>query len=312
MTGNEKTKLPAIQLLRGFAASLVFLDHGLSRMRDHFANPEKINALAIQLGDCGVWIFFIISGFIMIRSHGHEFGGTQNWRRVMIKRIARILPIYGLLTGLVFLLALRHQGHVPFFYLGKSLFFIPFYNVLSNQIQPLLSQGWTLNYEMFFYVLFALCLSVPRRGGFWILIASLTILGLAGFVLPAPYSAHQDPSFLFYYTKPLLLFFVVGCLAGAAYPSVLRRFPKSSSQAQKESKLMTFGIRTGDASYSLYLTHGFCLDLILKTLHKTQMSFSVYGYLATSALLAWGVGVAVYRWVERPLTRYVMARALRG
>jgi exopolysaccharide production protein ExoZ len=44
----------------------------------------------------------------------------------------------------------------------KSLFFVPYQDV-NGDIHPMLSVGWTLNLEMFFYAVFALSLAISKR-----------------------------------------------------------------------------------------------------------------------------------------------------
>jgi exopolysaccharide production protein ExoZ len=66
--------------------------------------------------------------------------------------------------------------------LVQSLLFIPFHNAASGGIHPLYKLGWTLNYEVFFYICFALLafLEAGKRV-VWLTLAfsALALVGLA-------------------------------------------------------------------------------------------------------------------------------------
>jgi len=139
-----------VQALRGFAALLVVLGHTL------FAFPHMV-----PFGTSGVDIFFVISGFIMAMIC------DRNPEKFFLRRLIRIVPLYWTATLGVFVLALvaptlmKTTKPVPW-ELALSLLFVPFYKE-SGTTNPILFVGWTLNYEMFFYVVLAICLAVKRK-----------------------------------------------------------------------------------------------------------------------------------------------------
>ncbi|MEY9103377.1 peptidoglycan/LPS O-acetylase OafA/YrhL [Sinorhizobium fredii] len=141
-----------IQYLRAAAALAVVVFHAAEKTGHDFA-----------VGAAGVDVFFVISGFIMwvISDRRPLTPAKFIW-----DRIRRIVPIYwfatavmiaGALAGLFPNLALT-LDHVL-----ASLFFIPFRSPSSGEIWPLLVQGWTLNFEMLFYAVFAASLLLPRH-----------------------------------------------------------------------------------------------------------------------------------------------------
>src|SRR5687768_6729717 len=141
-------KFISIQYLRGLAAILVLASHAL-------LYPLLEHDLAYgRLGWLGVILFFVISGFIMVAVTGEgKFSASDFLRR----RFIRIVPMYGAATLLAAALALfAPQLFKTTVYDGAelvmSLLFIPFYNPVSGGIHPLYKLGWTLNYEIFFYV----------------------------------------------------------------------------------------------------------------------------------------------------------------
>ena len=117
----------------------------------------------------GVDIFFVISGFIMVYASSRWFGSAQSPRVFLAHRIARIVPLYWATTMLylavvLFAPALLNSEYLAPGFVISSFLFIPAARP-DGLVQPLYSLGWTLNYEMFFYALFAIAIAFPRRRG---------------------------------------------------------------------------------------------------------------------------------------------------
>ena len=108
---------------------------------------------ATILGQAGVDVFFVISGFIMWMVTAEPVGPAQFlWHRVV-----RIVPLYWIAT---LIMAAHRSSSVSD--TVNSLLFWP-YRDANDELWPVLVQGWTLNFEMFFYLLFAAALIIPRR-----------------------------------------------------------------------------------------------------------------------------------------------------
>jgi exopolysaccharide production protein ExoZ len=198
--------------------------------------------------------------------------------------------------------------------------------------------GWTLNFEMFFYVLFALALFLPQS-----VRALAIVLLLIGFVA-ARGLGPSPSSILFVYSNDIILEFGMGLLIGLFVTSG-KRMPVSAGLAfvavglavlvvlndilpplprflmmgvpcamivigavalEREgawlkSRVMQF---LGDASYSIYLTHGIFLSAFTRfwpklmpgVIAQNMVLFSLAGL--TAALIG---GAMVYRLVEKPL-----------
>jgi exopolysaccharide production protein ExoZ len=152
---NTTTKLNNIQVLRAFAAVAVVIFH------TGFAFP-----FLRPFGSFGVDVFFVISGYIMARIL--ETNSDFFFRR----RVIRIVPPYWLFTLFLFFISLRlpqlmGSTRASGIELVKSLLFIPFTKG-SGLIQPLLFIGWSLNYEMYFYLALTIGLLISRRNAVWI------------------------------------------------------------------------------------------------------------------------------------------------
>jgi exopolysaccharide production protein ExoZ len=210
-------KINAIQGLRGIAALLVVVDHSLLRFSQltnaHPAKSDHLSYVAESLGRHGVEIFFLISGFIMIVTSHEDFKKPHAATGFLWRRIIRIVPLYWLMTALVMAQILWQHHALSLSEAIKSLTFIPYEND-AGSFQPLLRRGWTLNYEMFFYALFAVALTQrPRIGiaGLMILLVLLTVagqMGLAGQCASAPCGL------LGFYMQPIMLYFAGGMLLG--------------------------------------------------------------------------------------------------
>jgi exopolysaccharide production protein ExoZ len=78
------------------------------------------------------------------------------------------------------------------------------YSNADGSMQPLYGLGWTLNYEMMFYLLFALSLPLSRRLSRSIVIAALVVLVVAGQLF-----ANAGTAFWFW-SRPIILEFGLG------------------------------------------------------------------------------------------------------
>ena len=88
-------------------------------------------------------------------------------QRFFLKRFIRIAPLYWSLTTLaVILIAINpsvftYRDHlIPGWVVGSYLFFPV--AMESGIASPVIGPGWTLNFEMYFYLLFAICLIWSR------------------------------------------------------------------------------------------------------------------------------------------------------
>ena len=163
-----------IQALRGFAAALVVVLHATGQP----FGMEASKPWVWMRGHAGVDIFFVISGFVMAISATGQ--GRPTAGEFLRRRILRIVPLYWIFTLVMLakILAVKvHPGlgrdvvhlQTPIGYVLASLFFIPYRNS-QGDIAPVLAVGWTLSFEMLFYLLFALALKwkVEPRYGCWL------------------------------------------------------------------------------------------------------------------------------------------------
>ena len=149
-----KNKIDSLQILRGFAACLVVIDH---LWNDGFL-PEYV----VHLGGFGVDVFFVLSGFIMCLTVKTSYKNKRvNAINFLKKRIVRILPTY-IICAIPFLfLDYYLKGFRDFYFYIGNLFLLPTFSGNPTYYYPL-APGWTLAYEMFYYYLFAIVLLTTK------------------------------------------------------------------------------------------------------------------------------------------------------
>jgi exopolysaccharide production protein ExoZ len=154
--------IQGIQILRGIAASAVALAHSqygtVTRTSTNYFSWD-------HMLEAGVDLFFVISGFIMMLVSDPSANRSTSPGRFLLRRIQRIVPLYWFYTllllaaAMVYPAIMRWTVPTPELVIN-SLFFIPAFHPVSGAVQPLLSVGWTLQYEMFFYFCFALMIGL--------------------------------------------------------------------------------------------------------------------------------------------------------
>jgi peptidoglycan/LPS O-acetylase OafA/YrhL len=342
--GSDATVLVSVQWLRAIAAVLVVIFHALyysNTLTEQFGQPP-ITTPGFAAWWFGFHIFFVVSGFIMIHTT-RDFGAPGAPRRFLLRRIVRVVPLYWLLTiplAIGALLAPQAFGIATnkYQYVLSSFFFLRVARA-GDDLRPLLGQGWTLDYEMFFYAAFAVALLLPRRWG----IAALTI-GFGGLTLLGRHVGTDTP-ILFTFTDDMILEFLFGVYIGLAYEygwrlsgwmaavAVLTGFVWVAPDPSGPTFLInglpaalvvggfvlgprlraSAGTRwldhIGDASYSLYLTHTFILLPYRKAWAATVGDhLPVTLYLLSSVAIAILLALVVYRHVEHPMTLFLRHR----
>jgi exopolysaccharide production protein ExoZ len=331
-------QIVSIQYLRAFAAIGVVLHH--------FLGPTFINrglAAPASIGEAGVDLFFVISGFIMWVTTRRKESSPKAF---MYHRLIRIVPLYWIFT-FVFLaiqFASRHTEPISLEDLVRSLFFIPVYDAsLFQKTSAFYFLGWTLMYEMFFYGIFAAALLLPRGAQLVAVVTSLLFLAGLGTVLTF------DRGMSFTYTSPLLLEFAAGCVIGKFYEerrcpshfigciivsvgalalvSTVWNIPESLHQRTilwgLPCALIVLGalslediawrrqsptfLLLGDASYSIYLSHIIFLLMFNLAIQRMKlfddMRILVAIYLVVGSTVAVIGGIIVHEFIERPMLR---------
>jgi len=209
------TKIDAVQGLRGIAALLVVVDHSILQLTAGYhrtAAGAEIVRQAERIGLFGVEIFFLISGFIMTVTTYRQFSVPGAATEFLWRRFVRIVPLYWLVTAFLVITLLLQRMPPEGREVLLSLTFIP-YRDAAGVYQPLLRRGWTLNYEMFFYALFALALMWRFRSGIAALLLVLVLSVVAGRGLTEPCDGYVC-GIAWFFSRPIILFFAGGIVLG--------------------------------------------------------------------------------------------------
>lgn len=168
--------LNGVQTLRGIAALMVVVHHTLSEATTYLSATFQTPS-----GAAGVDIFFVISGFIMLYiSYPTEQPATKPVA-FLTSRILRIYPFYWVCLALAFVLwqlGLYRSMHPDLSLSLRSTLLFP-----SDKY--ILGVSWTLVYEIYFYLIFAVCLTFRSRKISTIAtISAVVFLFLASHLLP--------------------------------------------------------------------------------------------------------------------------------
>jgi exopolysaccharide production protein ExoZ len=153
--GSPETLL-GVQILRGIAALAVLIHHIMEETTVLFVSKPFPNWL-VTVGASGVDLFFVISGFIMLYTTQRHFGRSGAAAEFILRRFIRIVPMYWICSLAIVVLASSGLAYKTKIIAADnillSLSFLPTDNLI-------LGVGWTLQYEIYFYAIFAFCMLV--------------------------------------------------------------------------------------------------------------------------------------------------------
>lgn len=318
---QQKRSFLRIQILRFFAAAFVVAYHAQITVLSYYGgtNPYPV----LELGVYGVDLFFVISGFIIV------FIGSLKEKTSSVffrRRIERVVPMYVLVTLGMFALThvpglARNEAATPF-HLLQSLTFMAWTN--GPETYPVLNVGWTLEYEMLFYVIAAVAMAVTKR--VWV----TTALVMLALVLTGRGTS-------FFLQNPIIIEFVFGMTIGAflydrrvfawilaATAVVMITLPVSGAAW----RVWAFGLpsavlvataiyldmrRTyagtwlpelGNASYSIYLVHVIAISFVCKVAFVIAPRLPTVLAVPAISVFALVVGYWTYRLIEKNLTLF--------
>ncbi|GAA3596242.1 acyltransferase [Kineosporia mesophila] len=329
-----------VQALRGIAALAVVIAHisdssGIERK--WLAGDWYWTGFMHDPGQAGVDLFFVISGLIMVVTTKRLVAGDATARRFLLRRAIRIYPAYWIATLPILALFLVKPDMVNSSMedpprILESLLLLP------QPGLPLLMVGWTLTFELYFYLIFALVLFLPLAAR----LPALTVWGAATVGLAYLFEGSSNPwlattaapivlEFLFGAVVGWLIvrgtfvlpwLFTLGGVSGAVAVLALGDFPGPWYRplVGLPIAVAVYGIvglerrsdlvapqwlqTVGDASYSMYLWHVLVLTALGRVvLVRLPESSLIHGAALVFSLVAVLVSSLIaYRVVEKPLT----------
>ncbi len=335
-----RKKLVLIQLSRALVPLLVMLHHLSTTMMDYYG--YNIWGLSYLPLTGGVYYFFSLSGFMAYYIYRNKFGRRDELPDFLINRFIRIYPLYWVVTIVFLLLAFAF----PWFATGAeqdlgviltSIFLIP-----NSQWQdPFVIVAWSLEFTVYFYLIFSLLFLSPRWIGrlafgawgafsvlavwgfvyidsflFDFLFSSVNLMFLAGvacawfvlrFRIPLVYgyafAAIGLIGFPVTWLNSLHGFMNISFEASAGVAIVFLLIGLGGIDLKQDIRIPNFLHELGNAAFSIYLVHNIVLDLFSEWMDR----WGIYGWtggFGMSALL-FGLmifaGVAAHRKVELPL-----------
>jgi exopolysaccharide production protein ExoZ len=324
-----------IQILRFFAAAAVVAFHALGVAPSGFEVSESAISFALSYGGRGVDLFFVISGFIIFyATHGARLTPAEFLRR----RVERIVPLYFFVIFAVTILAvtLPAMFGAPDWYtprhILKSLAFIAF----TDGEMPVVYVGWSLEYEMYFYLAVALLMALKRD--VWrnivMIFSAIAVIGR----IPGVGTALGNYAF---FTDPMILEFVLGVIAGGVFVDGRIGWPIQIAAAcaiaavlvtDPTSRVIVSGIpsaclvaaaafvsrkrvdpswperalaRLGDASYSIYLAQVETVSLAGTSIAGLIPAIPPLPLLMATTGIVVALGLLLNILVERPLLKLV-------
>lgn len=311
-----------IQILRAWASIIVVLYHSIGTAISYNLTPTYFSILG-NWGVHGIDIFFVISGFIM---YYIQYKKNNTPKKFIKDRMIRIVPIYWILTtiylALYYILPNLFRDFTPS--LGYIFSSYLFSSTIFYDRHPILSYGWTLEYEAIFYIVFTIVLFFYGKK-YFILVSALL---LSIYFL-------SDLSVI-------LLEFILGMVLAKIYLNDIKYFPKLflflgillliysiTIDINEVNRLFYFGLPAvliiygflnmkemnsffllylGAASYSIYLIHVFTLPLFFKIFSSKIFSLDNDFLVIISVIFTVILGVLFYKFVEIPVTNFLKNR----
>lgn len=283
---TKTRKIEILQVMRGIAAIGIVFFHC------EYGPWESAN--------WGVSLFFVLSGYLMMRSKNISGGGY--WRN----RLIRICPLYYTMTlvvivGYHIMPGVFRSTIVNGETIIKSVLFLPCGARLGH-IFPIYSIGWTINLEMFFYAVFYISSKIDHKHRGAIVSVILAVLVCAGKIF------QPQNVMLQFWTSLDLCSFLVGIGIYALEKSVdeirmsvpisligiflslVLLFSNSYILGSKSTiweifwsgvillcclgikdiRCNRFFVHLGDMSYSIYMTHFLVVGVICRLIMKSK------------------------------------------
>lgn len=327
-----------IQALRFIAAMMVVVTHAT-----FYVSERLITGFPVWgKGASGVDVFFVISGFVMMISSQSLVDRPDGAQQFALRRLIRIVPLYWAALSLKAAFMLVAPGVTllsaidPVSFITSYLF-IPSFNA-DGEIKPLLGVGWTLNFEMFFYCLFALAL--------WLRIEPLKFV-TGAFIVCCTLALFRNDSWPSgsFYCDTIVLEFAFGMLLARGIMNGFRLPPAvcialilfgfaalfqpwvsadwfvwrpvfwgipaamivtgtACLNPVLDGRVPKVLIALGEASYALYLFHPMIAPAAPALLARLDLRIAPLS-IALSILSAVVITWFIFRWAEKPTTEFL-------
>ncbi|MEM5547758.1 acyltransferase [Pseudoalteromonas fuliginea] len=324
-------KIQSLQILRALAAWLVVYHHYM-QIFHNFNSSSLIGDFFSSRGGFGVDLFFVLSGFMMYLAASRP--SADGWS-FFIKRLFRVFPTYWFFTFIIIIaVALMPNTFIYNQYtaytLIQSLFFIPHESASGLGVYPVLTVGWTLNYEVLFYSILAVCLAAFKRKGIYICCALILLFPIVFYSFDnVTMSVIKNPKmwqfvfgmaigyiFLKYKIIEIQLFKtgLISLIAGGIILSgilgyglihttisaslIVIGFILINNLFNEKNLLTQFLIKLGDYSYSTYLAHILVLGVLFNFFGDYTSILKETVVIILLSLATYTVSYFSYKYIE--------------
>jgi peptidoglycan/LPS O-acetylase OafA/YrhL len=331
MTATSKTTpvyFNSIQFLRFFAALYVVLFHISSpwnHTTDLFTNLFNSGYGAIDL-------FFVISGFVVLQSGDTSNTGPRASGEFLKRRFIRLYPIYWVFLFLFLVAGLVQIKTTTIGGFGRSFFLLPGH-------KGIIGTSWTLQYELYFYILIALFVLNRRFKWLLVMLFALSLISMAGVIIASLFDRHF-PVYGFY--NEYVANFFLGCVVYVIYNRIsasiatgllvagvllfffmpitiyLRHFISfgipaamllaglTALENHQKIKINRWFVLLGNASYCLYLIHVPIIWFVWKQIGPYYENNRLLLLLEVATMVV--LSVLLYQYFEAPLLRFLNKR----
>jgi exopolysaccharide production protein ExoZ len=315
-----------IQVLRAVAVVCVVITHVVGAASLYGPDSALLKILD-GWGLFGVDLFFVISGFVMAYTHSTN---PKSIKLFILNRLLRIAPLYWVITISLACVLLSMPGifsslRFDLYHIVASLFFMSKF-LTANE--PLVLVGWTLEYEMLFYVVFAFCLTVASdRVRYVILLIVLCaislltknylylefVFGIIVFLIVESVELKSTSAWFMLIVGSFMLFFNKLFISYDLNRLIWYGLPAAFlvlgavSVMQIECKVFVI---LGDASFSIYLIQALTIVVFYKAINILDFSSLDPLLCFFVALLSTVIiGLIVHNYLDKPLVAYLKSKA---
>ena len=316
---GNKHYYPSINLLRGIAALLVCIVHftGHADLNGRLFEESSWTFQLGQYGVNGVYVFFVITGFVIPLSLSKSKFVLRKLPRFLAKRWVRIeIPYIASMIAVLFVgFLFSLKNNEAFTIEIARVFHHIIYTIPFTEYEWYNTIYWTLAIEFQYYILIALIFPFLVAKNVRVRLATIVLFGASSIIFKDTNLVfHFAPVFLMgmvlflwkteqmslelFAVFNLLLFALTTWVNGLdiAIAGVLTTFVIGFVEINK-----AIFNRFGDISYSLYLTHGLVGGNLLYLLNRYTKTYSTSFFLMLGVLvLSLVVSFFFWKWIEKP------------
>lgn len=331
MTATSKTTpvyFKSIQLLRFIAALYVVLFH-ISSPWNHAAD---LFTNLFNRGYGAIDLFFVISGFVVLQSGDTSNTGPLAGGAFLQRRFIRLYPIYWVFLLLFLAAGLVQIKTTTIWGFCRSFFLLPGH-------KGIIGTSWTLQYELYFYILIALFVLNRRFKWLLVVLFALSLVSMAGVVIASAFDRHFP---VYGFINEYVANFFLGCIVYIIYNRIsaaiatgllvagvllfflmpitthLRHFISfgipaamllaglTALENHQKIKINRWFVLLGNVSYCLYLIHVPIIWFVWKQIGSYYQNNRFLLLLEVTATVV--LAVLLYQYFEAPLLRFVNKR----